>query len=448
MPGETVREQGGERATQARAVAMQVGAFLWRAAKITLLMVVGLSFVAATALLISIIQFQIRIIEAKNQSKSFSLTSLTQSVEMQKEFTASVEKIQKTEAIMAKFLDIQEDYFKRTSQIATYMCASAEDKIRPTCVADVINVIQSAQKENLNQIYNVISSFIKTDRAEQLKPFASQAVELVQRRSKFNTEYEDTLVGAKFACTLIEYHVGSTEDFASALGYAPEYVTVARRRCLAFQTGGALLGQDATKQGVAGPIESDLAGALFFDVTAYYRFYENMFNGLLSPFVSASKEAGNQRKSESIGSYITEQIVIAPIDISFVLLVVTCGALGAMLRISAETYNPALFRPKDANEAEVAESQPKTWVYYFVVGIMCSLIIYILARTVFAGLVDTTYVAKSGNMSPFVIAFMAIVSGLMCEEAFQQIIRAGKATLARSTGGEASTGGGNNNKQS
>jgi hypothetical protein len=75
-------------------------------------------------------------------------------------------------------------------------------------------------------------------------------------------------------------------------------------------------------------------------------------------------------------------------------------------------------------------------VYYFIIGIMCSLIVYIIAKTVFAGLADTTYAAKSGNMSPFVIAFMAIVSGLLCEEAFQQIIRAGKSALARSTGAD------------
>jgi hypothetical protein len=65
---------------------------------------------------------------------------------------------------------------------------------------------------------------------------------------------------------------------------------------------------------------------------------------------------------------------------------------------------------------------------------MCSLIVYILARTAFAGLADSSYGTKSGNLSPFVVAFLAIVSGVLCEEAFQQIMLAGRAMLSRTSG--------------
>src|SRR5206468_1235495 len=128
------------------------------------------------------------------------------------------------------------------------------------------------------------------------------------------------------------------------------------------------------------------------------------------------------------GAKVVEQIVSAPIDITFVALVIICGALGAMLRITAETYKPELFGK------EVDEQKKTSRVYYFIVGVMCSLIVYILAKTVFAGLADSTNVSKSGNMSPFVTAFLAVVSGLLCDEAFQRIVSAGRAALARSTG--------------
>jgi hypothetical protein len=98
-----------------------------------------------------------------------------------------------------------------------------------------------------------------------------------------------------------------------------------------------------------------------------------------------------------------------------------------MLRLTAEAYNPALFG-KDR-----ADQRQSSLLYYFVIGIMCALIIYILAKTAFAGITETAYLAKSGTLSPFVVAFLAVVSGLICEEAFQQIISAGKALLARTS---------------
>jgi len=120
--------------------------------------------------------------------------------------------------------------------------------------------------------------------------------------------------------------------------------------------------------------------------------------------------------------------VIAPIDISFILLVILCGGLGAMLRIVAESYDPKLFgKTHEAPRAKI--------VYSFVLGVMCALIVYILARTVYTGLGESNYSSKSGNLSPFVTAFLAIISGLICEEAFQQIIVAGKALLAKTAGG-------------
>lgn len=150
-------------------------------------------------------------------------------------------------------------------------------------------------------------------------------------------------------------------------------------------------------------LEADLAWSLFFDLISYYRFYEHV-----------------------IGPPLTELVVSSPVDISFIVLVIICGALGSMLRITAERYHPQLF----GNNSSMKERRPP--VYYFLIGVMCSLIIYILAKSAFAGITEATYAAKSANLSPFVTAFLAVVSGLLCEEAFNQIITSGKSVLARS----------------
>jgi hypothetical protein len=101
-----------------------------------------------------------------------------------------------------------------------------------------------------------------------------------------------------------------------------------------------------------------------------------------------------------------------------------------MLRLSVLKYNPQLF---GRQLAKVKRSP----AYYFAIGIMCALITYILAKTAFAGLTEASYSTKAGSLSPFVAAFLAIISGLMCEEALRQIMKAGGALLARSGGGGA-----------
>jgi hypothetical protein len=449
MPSDAANGQWRRAGLRALEFARQFGAFLVRFIKVAVPTVIGLSFVAAAALLISIIQFQIRIIEAKTQSKTFSLTSLIQSVALQKEFTASVRKIQETEAVVARFQELREAYLRQSSQIISNVCASYKLDNKQDCAFKISSIL-GTRKLNSNMIYNYAATMTNASDEQvgkQLKIIVDQAMTVFNEQDKFLAEHGNNLSDAKLACQIISNYLASEGNLALAQGFLPVYVTVASNRCaavlftIATVPMGAALGAGAPPGAAAATaitsdpsaqarrLEGDLSGALFFDVIAYFRFYENMLNGLcrmaLAPFGS--------RCDPRFGTDMTEQIVIAPIDISFVILVVTCGALGAMLRISAETYNPKLFGK------DVADTDKKTWVYYFVIGIMCSLIVYILARTVFAGLVDTTYVAKSGNMSPFVIAFMAIVSGLLCEEAFQQIIRAGKATLARSTGGNDQT---------
>ena len=85
----------------------RIGVWLLSVLQVTLFVSVGLLFVFAAALLISIIQFQIRIIEAKTQSRNFSLTSLTQSVEMQKQVVRSIRTIREQDRILLQDEDLR-----------------------------------------------------------------------------------------------------------------------------------------------------------------------------------------------------------------------------------------------------------------------------------------------------------------------------------------------------
>jgi hypothetical protein len=430
--------------------------------------ILAISFVVCAALFISIIQFQLRIIEAKNQSKNFSLISLSQSVAMETELESSVDYVQRHEDLLARYETVNSSYLSHVLQFVNLICAN-HDKItdRQACVAAIAGALQSDTVSS-QYIHSVISRFagFNSDKLPaDIEPIEAAAVKLAATRNEFTQTHDSEITKVRISCAVIEQYVllstvsGGSDALQLAVkdtqapsimnSMALGYVTVARARCFSnFNRGGAatfvltaaevkaetpdpapgitnattqsltspmLAGPKSSEPGFsvgaspqanqsAGKLQADLSNALFFDLISYYRFYERL-----------------------LGTTITSLAVIAPVDVTFILLVILCGGLGAVLRIAAESYNPKLFG--------VTHQVPRSKVVYsFVLGVMCALIVYILARTVYTGLGEASYSDKSGNLSPFVTAFLAIVSGLISEEAFQQIIAAGKALLTSSTG--------------
>ena len=414
--------------------------------KLASLAICSLVFVVIAAVLISIIQFQMRIIEAKSQSRSFSLTSLIQSVRMQEELENSLKTIHEQAAVLVRSEEFKSSFTRQMTQFASDICSWPSDKTNIVqCTGQVGGLLMSGMPSR-DYFYRVVESFIGTRTSElpkEKKSIVDDAVSHVSLRQEFTQKNGKDLSQVHYACVSVLMILGSvTPDYAEKSSimnsFSSDYVRAARVRCLTqYGQGVAVMSASGGTAPAAGqltqasmaskaaeqisgtgitapnastssdkkqPLESDISWALVYDLIAYYRFYEKFF------------------------ATHTELLVLAPIDISFVFLVIFCGALGAMLRITAEIYNPKLFGKEHAELTHPL-------IYYFVTGIMCSLIVYILARTAFAGLADSSYATKSGNLSPFVIAFLAIISGVLCEEAFQQIMLAGRALLSR-TGGK------------
>jgi hypothetical protein len=417
---------------------LHAAASLWALLRVSVFAFVGLAFVFVTALLISIIQFQIRIIDAKTQSKNFSLTALTQSVEMQKEVVKSVKDIQLRESDISEFERFQESYGSKLIGVADALCRLHTDEdLHTKCVTGLGGALNQAAPATIYIIQMYLGQPFD-QLADQFKTTAADAIKLTTERVDFQKEHGNSFARVQLACSKIgAYGSNFATDFAKG------YLAGAMELCFRAGTGTAPTGRaESTPATPKTDLESDLSGALFFDLVAYYRFYEILFTdihrdicNIVGKLFCRSGAPGGYADSavpaqRDFGSGVVEQIVIAPIEITFVMLVIICGALGAMLRITAEVYKPELFGK------QVEERKKTSRVYYFIIGIMCSLIVYILAKTVFSGLGDTASAGKSGNMSPFVTAFLAVVSGLLCEEAFQRIISAGRAALAHSTGGQ------------
>jgi hypothetical protein len=449
----------------------------------------GIFCVMLTALAISVVQFQIRIIDAKNQSKNFYPNSLTQNVEMQRDFVDSIRYVQRNEPIIVNYVDLRTSYFPHLSEIAESTCAVGVKYVKPDnsdVKTDAIKAIDlsdprtkcaysiekslmdGGEKEYALRVFELHLGSAFETLSSPMQTIVTAAIGLAAQRKKFDVDNGIVLNAFRAKCLVIERYIKVTlhkDDAlqqlqnslakqteinpASWMGSIPwEYIESARVLCsphLGFglltatpadaekakTTAAGELQQyknspDAQKM-LAGPsppppadkndraekLRTDLAGALLFDLMAYYSFYEDLFQAV-----------------GLNGKWWAEQFVKGPIEITFIALVIVCGALGAMLRLSVLKYNPQLF---GRQLAEVKRSP----AYYFAIGIMCALITYILAKTAFAGLTEASYSTKAGSLSPFVAAFLAIISGLMCEEALHQIMKAGGALLARSGGGGA-----------
>lgn len=436
----------------------------------------GLLCVFAAALLISIIQFQIRVIEAKTQSRNFSLRSLTQSVEMQKHVVESVRAIRAQDRILLQDDDFRERLAVLANDFAQLLCRQGADSLGPQCTSGLFSALTMASSPPTVQTFERHTGRSFEELSNLHKKAIEEAIAVIKERVEFTQKHEIVLLQIRSACYVVLNYTVQADRSMFIGDFASGYISAAEQRCLSRVGTGyvapspvTIAATDSTQQ-IADPspanpgstrqqpgqpptaksaLQDDLAGALFFDLIAYYRFYETLFTGIHHSFCGIfgsllCKQSGGAEAAlatdDEVGAMLVEQIVIAPIDISFVLLVIVCGALGAMLRIIAQKYKPELFGPVTSDDAK------RMPLYYFVIGVMCSLIVYILAKTVFAGLADTAYIAKSGNMSPFVVAFLAVVSGLLCEEAFQRIVAAGKAALARSTGSDDAKTSGDNPK--
>src|ERR1700724_2918372 len=146
---------------------------------------IGVAFVFAAAIIISIIQFQLRIIEAKNQSKNFSLTSLTQSVVMQKEFVESVKTVQKNELILARYQDFQGTFYSEIAQFVSLICFATDDAKRQDCVLGSSNALLLGDTSPVD-VNTVVAKYTGVEAAkfgDDLKAVVGAAINLTSQRS-------------------------------------------------------------------------------------------------------------------------------------------------------------------------------------------------------------------------------------------------------------------------
>lgn len=118
-----------------------------------------------------------------------------------------------------------------------------------------------------------------------------------------------------------------------------------------------------------------------------------------------------------------DPVVSSPIDFSFSILVIFAGLLGAFLRVIFDLVQSS----KDGRTMKI---RADVFFMRLVLSVMCALIIYILSRTTLVTFVDRAQTSGGVNLNPYFVAFLAVVSGILAEEAFAKITSVGQRMLS------------------
>jgi hypothetical protein len=242
--------------------------------------------------------------------------------------------------------------------------------------------------EDIRHQFNTLQSMLTKD---------EQSIEQIDRRC----ERLNDIGGAMKSLDLIH--------FGAAVLVSYYYVQI----CAVGST------QEAGPQLALPGTQSDLGTvnrALVSELVMYYRFYSFLFEKLI----------GDR------GRVSFKEFIFAPLDVTYSLLVLFGGFLGAFLRYFWELEQRWKVYSDPFSPLTGGISLREITVRLLLAS-MCALTIYVLARISFIAVTERVQQTSGLPLSPFVIAFMAVASGTFAEEAFVKISEAAKSTLGKAS---------------
>lgn len=130
------------------------------------------------------------------------------------------------------------------------------------------------------------------------------------------------------------------------------------------------------------------------------------------------------REARWIG-VVFDYLITAPIDLSFIVIVFFASILGSMLRL---VYEDVQDQKKGVSTTQsTIESRYRYRSEQLIVGVMVSLLFYILSRTALISLLDRSVSENTFALNPYLVAFVAAVAGILSNETFDQIIATGRS---------------------
>ena len=107
-------------------------------------------------------------------------------------------------------------------------------------------------------------------------------------------------------------------------------------------------------------------------------------------------------------------LVFWPVEILILLLTLSMGILGSTIHINREFFKPTEYRP--------------SWWFFFrpALGMATAFAVFILFRAGQLSITGPTTATPSDSMNAFMVSFLAVISGLLSEDAYLWIVRIGQ----------------------
>jgi hypothetical protein len=422
-PGDTASQQTESQQTasqQAPSAGWQFAWQAWRktvaALKVLLVTVGSVGAVVLASLIISIIQFQLRLSEARTQNSSITLESIHLITEYQGYIADKYKKMRES----AEELDTLRDQYLTQYNVASDQATDFCKRLNGARAAECFDRFQDLLRSSTAEIGTLIDEY-KAENAQSLEfnlvDKAAALNKLLTDRLIYDAQLRYTATQQKVtsACQALLQNVSERLGATTILGVSPELRLTVQVQCYS--------GDFAPTQPVVQPQVAAVPAALATDA--------GQGDGLSPTDPGRSDVRGVNRTLLSelvfyykfytwLTAYVGNEIILSPPEFIVILLVIATGILGSFL---FHTYTMFL--------AEDHTKYPTFFAIFLrsTLSVMCALVIYILARTGFVAITEGP-MRNDTVISPFVIAFMSVAAGLMAERAMERIRNVGMTTLA------------------
>jgi hypothetical protein len=376
--------------------------------------VTGGSVVAVifASLVISIIQFQARLAEARTQNSNITF----ESIQLIADYQSYVSNLYTTMRKRSEELGpLRADYLDRmsaTTQLIISLC-NALDAARYAECSTRITALINANNSQLDTVVaefkpakpdGNIENFIRVS-TDSLKTIVSSG-QLIELEKKYNTLRK--LIQSE--CDSLTVYVSDNMSSNSLLAISPELRSTITLQCrlgglqMAADTGRSAPGQSGDGGTVRQPEQTrpETQGVnrlLLSELVFYYKFY----GGLAS----------------IMGKWV-QPLILAPPEFVTIILVLSTGILGSFL---SHTY--MMF----AHRSGVLYPSFTSILLRATLGAMCALVLFILMRTGFVAVTESRNGQAAAAMSPFVIAFVSVAAGLLAEPTMERIRSVGLTAI-------------------
>jgi hypothetical protein len=391
------------------------GRMLSATVKVLIVTVGSVFAVIFASLIISIIQFQLRLTEARTQNGNITL----ESVQLIADYQDNVSHHYKQLRMQADQLSaLRVDYLSKlnsTTQLITSLCTALNAQMADQCYERLQELINN----NSNQIDTVVAEFSpkSVDSLKQtvVPAYVADLKKIVTSGAlqEAQTKFFDTQNFVQSECQRLTQYVSDQLGTSSLLSVSPELRMTIVVQCYGGAVGDRPAGGAAQVTPVAanaalpdnGPAAqnpNDVSGVnriLLSELVFYYKFYDWLTSFMGTNF---------------------RQIILSPPEFIVIMLVIATGILGSFL---FHTYS--MFVAKSTSEFPTLFSIGLRAT----LSVMCALVIYILSRTGFVAITEGGRHGTETAISPFVIAFVSVASGLMAEKALERIRSVGIKAL-------------------